>query len=268
VGRELGVDAVVTGRVLQRGDSLSIQADLMNVADGSELWGERYNRKLADILPVQEEIAKQISEKLQLRLSSEEQRRLTKRYSDNAEAYQAYLKGRFYTATSTERGLNKGIEYFNQAIAIDPNYALAWAGLSIGYWEDSDIHVAPHDVMPKAEQAALKAIAIDDTLAEGHAALATALFAYDWDWPNAEKEFKRAIELNRDYPTAHAHYGWYLSLMARPEEAIAELKRATELDPLSTEYNYQLGFALYLARRYDDAAAQYRRTLELDPKDW
>ncbi|MEP6920512.1 MAG: protein kinase [bacterium] len=268
VAKALGVEAILTGRVTQRGENLSISVELVNASDKTQMWGEQYDRKATDLLAVQSEIAKHIAEKLRLRLSGEEQKQLTKHYSDNVEAYQAYLKGRFYSDKSTESGLKKGIEYFNQAIAIDPNYALAWAGLANGYWEDSDIHVAPHDVMPKAKHAAMKAIAIDDTLAEGHAALAIALTAYDWDWPNAENEFRRAIELSPDYPTAHANYGWYLSLMARTEEAIAESKRATELDPLSTDYNHNLGLALYRGRRPDQAVAQFRKTLELDPNDW
>ncbi|MEP6705466.1 MAG: tetratricopeptide repeat protein, partial [Acidobacteriota bacterium] len=209
-----------------------------------------------------------VSQKLRVRLSGADEQKLAKNYTGDVEAYQAYLKGRFYTAKSTESGLNKGLEYFNQAIEIDPNYALAWAGLANGYWEDSDIHVAPRDVMPKAKRAAMKAIAIDDTLAEGHAALAIELMAYDWDWPNAEKEFRRSIELNPNYPTSHAHYGWYLSLMGRTEESIAESKRATELDPLSTENNQSLGLALYRGRRPDQAVTQFEKTLELDPNDW
>jgi len=268
VARALGVESILTGRVVHRGDNLLISAELVNASDKTQIWGDQYNRKLADILTVQDEIAKRISETLRLRLSGEQQQRLTKRYSDNVEAYQDYLKGRFYSAKSTESGLKKSIEYFNQAIEKDPNYALAWAGLANGYWEDSDIHISPHDAMPKAKQAALKALAIDNTLAEAHGALAIELTAYDWDWANAEKEFKRAIELNPDYPTAHAQYGWYLSLMGRSEEAIAELKRATELDPLSTNANGILGLAYGWARRNDEAVAQLQKTLELAPEAW
>jgi len=268
VARALGVESILTGRVVHRGDNLLISAELVNASDKTQIWGDQYNRKLTDILTVQDEIAKRISETLRLRLSGEQQQRLTKRYSDNVEAYQDYLKGRFYSAKSTESGLKKSIEYFNQAIEKDPTYALAWAGLANGYWEDSDIHISPHVAMPKAKQAALKALAIDDTLAEAHGALAIELTAYDWDWANAEKEFKRAIELNPDYPTAHAQYGWYLSLMGRSEEAIAELKRATELDPLSTNANGILGLAYGWARRNDEAVAQLQKTLELDPESW
>ena len=268
VARALGVESILTGRVVHRGDNLLISAELVNASDKTQIWGDQYNRKLADILTVQDEIAKRISETLRLRLSGEQQQRLTKRYSDNVEAYQDYLKGRFYSAKSTESGLKKSIEYFNQAIEKDPNYALAWAGLANGYWEDSDIHISPHDAMPKAKQAALKALAIDNTLAEAHGALAIELTAYDWDWANAEKEFKRAIELNPDYPTAHAQYGWYLSLMGRSEAAIAELKRATELDPLSTNANGILGLAYGWARRNDEAVAQLQKTLELAPEAW
>jgi len=268
VGKELNVQAILSGRVVQHGNDLTLHIELVDVNTETALWSEDYNRSLTNLVSLPSEIARDVSSKLRLKLSGADEQKLAKNYTANAEAYQAYLKGRFYSDKNTETGLKKGIEYFNQAIEIDPNYALAWAGLANGYWEDSDIHVAPHDVMPKAKQAAMKAIAIDDTLAEAHAALAIALTAYDWDWPNAEKEFRRAIELNPDYPTAHAHYGWYLSLMARTEEAIAESRRATELDPLSTEYNHNLGLALYRGRQPDQAVAQFRKTLELDPNNW
>jgi serine/threonine protein kinase/Tfp pilus assembly protein PilF len=268
VAQALGVESILTGRVVQRGDNLLISAELVNASDKTQVWGDQYNRKLADILTVQDEIAKRISETLRLRLSGEQQQLLTKRYSENVEAYQDYLKGRFYSAKSTESGLKTSIEYFNKAIEKDPNYALAWAGLANGYWEDSDIHIAPHDAMSKAKQAALKALTLDDTLAEAHAALAIEMTAYDWDWANAEKEFRRAIELNPDYPTAHAQYGWYLSLMGRHEEAIAEVKRATVLDPLSTNSNGILGLAFGWAGRNDEAVAQLQKTVELDPESW
>ena len=268
VGRELNVQAILSGRVVQRGNDLGLHIELVDVDTETALWSGDFNRSMTNLVSLPGEIAHEVSSKLRLKLSGTDEQKLAKNYTQNAEAYQAYLKGRFYSAKSTESGLKKGIEYFSQAIAIDPNYALAWAGLANGYWQDSDIHVAPDDVMPKARKAAMEAIALDDTLAEAHSSLAIALTAYDWDWPNAEIEFRRAIELNPDYPTAHAYYGWYLSLMGRTEEAITESKRAIELDPLSTEYNYQLGLALYRGRRPDEAVTQFRKTLEQDPNSW
>ena len=268
VGRLLNVGAMLNGRVVQRGNDVTLYIELVEVDTETVLWSETYNRSLTDLVSLPSEIARDVSGKLRLTLSVADEQKLAKNYTKNAEAYRAYLKGRFYSNKATEIGLQKGIDYFHQAIAIDPNYALAWAGLAYVYWGDSDVHVAPDDVMPKAKQAAMKAIAIDGTLAEAHAALAIALTAYDWDWPNAENEFRRAIALNPDYPTAHAHYGWYLSLMARTDEAIAESNQAIALDPLSTEYNHDLGLALYRGRRSGQAIVQFRKTLDLAPGDW
>jgi serine/threonine protein kinase/Tfp pilus assembly protein PilF len=268
VGQALHVDAMLTGRVVQRGTDVTLHIELVEVDTERALWSEDYRRSMTNLVSLPGEIARDVSSELRLKLSGADEQKLARHYTENAEAYRAYLQGRFYSSQSTEIGLKKGTEYFNQAIAIDPNYALAWAGMAYACWGDSDVHVAPRDVMPKAKQAATKAIAIDDTLAEGHAALAIALTAYDWDWPNAEKEFRRAIDLNADYPTAHAHYGWYLSLMGRTEEAITESQRAIDLDPLSTEYNHNLGLTLFRGRRYDQAVEQFRKTLNLDPNDW
>lgn len=268
VGAELDVQAFLNGRVVQRGDQLTLSLEFVDARTGNQIWGEQYNRKLADILAVQDEVATRISEQLRIELSGEQQERLTRRYTDNTEAYQAYLRGRFYSAEFTESGLQKGIEYFNQAIAIDPNYALAWAGMANGYWESNDIHIAPHVAMPRAKRAALRALAIDDTLAEAHAALAIALTAYDWDWPSAEREFRRAIDLNPDYPSAHTQYAWYLSFMARSDEAVKAAARAAELDPLSANPAGILGIVLGWARRPGEAHAQLRKTLALDPESW
>ena len=268
IGQALDVEAMLNGRVVQRGNDLMLHIELVEVKTETVLWSEDYHRSMTDLVSLPREIARDVLSKLRVTLSGADEQKLAKNYTKNAEAYRAYLEGRFYSNKSTEIGLKRGVEYFRQAIDIDPNYALAWAGLAYAYWGDSDIHVAPDDVMPKAKQAAMKAIAIDGTLAEAHAALAIELTAYDWDWPKAENEFRRAIELNTDYATVHAHYGWYLSLMARTEEAIAETRRALELDPLSIEYNHHLGLALYRGRRFDQAVAQFRKTLDLDPNDW
>ncbi len=266
VGRELNVRAVLTGKVTQRGDTLTIQADLVDVARGSQLWGERYSRKIADLLPVQEEIAREISAKLRLRLSGEEEKRLARRYTEDTEAYQLYLKGRYFWNKRTEDALNKAVEYFEQAIERDPNYAVAYAGLAdsyclIGLWGPT----SPREAFPRAKAAALKAVEIDGTLAEAHTSLGFVGLHLDWDWARVESEFKRAIDINPNYATAHHWYAHYLMCMGRLDEALSEMKKAQSLDPLSLVINTELGFPLYFARRYDEAIEQYRKALEMDP---
>ncbi|MEK6323139.1 MAG: protein kinase [Acidobacteriota bacterium] len=265
VGRDLKVQAVLTGRMVQRGDSLSISAEFVDVRDNSHIWGEQYNRRLSDILAVQEEIARQISERLRLRLSGDDQRRLTKHDTENTEAYQLYLKGRYYWNKRSAEGTRKAIEYFKQAIDADPNYALAYAGLADSYGFLTEFCGVPkEETYPKARAAARKALELDDTLAEAHTSLAANLQA-DTDWSGAEREFKRAIELNPNYPTAHHWYGEYLQIMGRLDESKTEIKRALQLDPLSLAINAKLGLTLYLARDYDHAIEQLRKTLEMDP---
>ncbi len=267
VGQELHVRAAVTGRIQQRGDTLIVRAELVDVDKGTQLWGGQYDRKVADVLTIQDEISKEISEKLRLRLTGEEQKRLTKHYTENTEAYQLYLRGRYEWNKRTPESLRKSIEYFNQAIEKDPGYALAYAGLADVYnVATSYLSLPPREVFPPAKAAATKAVELDDTLAEAHSALATVKAQYDRDWSGAEREFRRAIEINPGYPTAHYFYGFvYLCPMGRFEEAIAELKKAVELDPFSGIVNSNLGWTLYLARQYDQAIAQYRKTLEIDP---
>jgi serine/threonine-protein kinase len=267
VGRELGVRAVLTGRVLQLDDSLVIRTELVHVSDGTQLWGEHYNRRLGDIFAVQEEIAKQISEKLQVRLSGDEERRLAKRHTENAEAYQLYLKGRYYWNKRDKAATEKGIEFFQRAIEVDPNYALAYVGLADSYII-LGFHglLPPNEVMPKAKQAAENALQIDASLAEAHISLAYVTEAYDWDWPRAEREYKHAIRLNPNYATAHHWYGEYLALVGRFDEAVAELQKAKQIDEsLSLIINTAVGLVLYLARQYDRAIEEHLRTLALDP---
>ena len=269
IGRELNVRAVLTGRFVQRGDDLTMQVDLMDVEAGNQLWGERYTRKLADIFAVQNEIAGQISEKLRLKLSGDVQQRLTKRYTGNTEAYQLYLKGRYYALKYTIDGTDKGIDSFHQAIQLDPGYALAYAGLAQAYMAASGWYLTSREAGPKAKEAALKALALDDGLSEAHGAVAFVAAAYDWDWPNAEREFKRAIELNPGSASAADYYGWnVLAITGRVDESLAELKRAQQLDPLSVNINTDLGQAYYFARRYDEAIEQLKKAIELDPDFW
>jgi serine/threonine-protein kinase len=265
VGEELGVRATFTGRVLQRSDVLIIKAELVDASDGTHLWGEQYNRPLSDIFSIEEEISKEISDKLRLKLSGAQKKQLTKRYTENTRAYQHYLKGRFYWNKRTAEGLTKGIEYFKQAIEIDPGYALAFAGLADSYnILASYSALAPREAFPRAKNAATRALELDDKLAEAHTSMAFVKFGYDWDWPGAEREFKQAIQLNPGYSYSHNFYAVLLAALGRFEEAFSQTKYAYELDPLSLPINTNLGWLLYLGRRYEDAILQYQKTIDLD----
>ncbi len=266
IGHDLGVGAVLVGRIQPRGDWLTVQAELVDVATGSQLWGEQYNRKLADLLAVQDEISREISEKLRLRLTGEEKSRLASTRVVNPEAYQLYLQGRYYWNKRTEEGFKKATDYFNQAMEKDPNYALAYAGLGDSYVLLAEYSLVPaKEAFPKAREAVTRALQLDDTLAEAHTALADVKTDYDWDWPGAEREFRRAIELNPGYATAHQWYGELLSEVGRHEEALAEIKRAQELDPLSLIINTVVGSILSRAGQPELAIGQLRKTLEIDP---
>ncbi len=262
-GKELGVRAVLTGRIVQRGDDLTISAELVDVRDNKQLWGEQYSEKISDLLTVQRRIAKEITTNLRLKLSGEEQSRLTKRYTENPEAYQLYLKGRFYWNKRTGEALKKSIDYFNQAIEKDPTFALAYAGLADSYVVPAN-PLPPREKIPRAKAEAMRALELDNTLTEAHTTLARALMIYDWDWIGAEKEFKRAIELNPHYAIAHQWYGGYLDAIGRRNDAITEAKRAQDLDPLAPIMNFELGMAFYYNRDYDKAIEELRKTLELD----
>lgn len=262
VSNALGVEAILTGRVTQRGENLSISVELVDARDKTQVWGEQYDRKMSDLLAIQHEIAREIVEKLKLKVSAAE-KGLAKHYTESNEAYQLYLKGRFYWDKRTPEALMKSIEYFNQAIEKDPSFALAYAGLADSYVVPSS-RIPPREAMPKAKAAAMRALELDETLAEAHASLGRVLASYDWDWTSAEKEYKRAIELNPRYAVAHQWYGGYLAVTGRSNEALAERKRAQELDPLSLIINAELGMAFYYARDYDQAIEQFEKTLELD----
>jgi TolB-like protein/Tfp pilus assembly protein PilF len=265
VGRELGVEAVLTGRVMQRADTLTISVELVSVSDNTHIWGKQYQRKLTEIFALQDEMAKDLSQSLRLRLSGEEERRLVKRYTDNVEAYQLYLKGRYYWNKRTPDGFKKGLELFQQAIDTDPSYALAFAGLADSYAMLGDYSVlAPREAFPRAEAAAATALKLDDNLAEGHTSLAFVKMAYEWDWASADREFRRALELNPNYATAHQWYASYLAMMGRFDDSIREIKRAQELDPLSRIINANLGLHYYYARKYDESIEQLKKTISLD----
>ncbi|HEY0320581.1 MAG TPA: alpha/beta fold hydrolase [Pyrinomonadaceae bacterium] len=265
-GRDLGVRAVLTGRVLHLDDELIVSAELVDVADGSQLWGEHYNRKFADILTVQEEIAHEITRKLQLRLSGDQKKRLTKRYTDNIEAYQLYLQGRYYWSRRTSEGIRGGIHYFQQAIDTDPNYALAFAGLAdcyimAGFYD----HIRPAEAFPQAKTAALKALEIDDALAEAHISLAAIRTFYEWDWLDAERDFKQGIKLNNNSVKGHHWYACSLTLQGRFEEGFGEMQMAHELEPFSLIINRDVGRHYYFLRQYDEAIDKCCKTLETDP---
>ncbi|PYV71347.1 MAG: hypothetical protein DMG96_28950 [Acidobacteria bacterium] len=267
VAKELGVEALVTGRVLQRGDALSVSAELVDAGEDKQLWGEQYSRKLADAASVQQEIATAISGNLRVRLTSEEKNRLAKSSATNPEAYQLYLKGRYHANQTTAAELKKAIDYFQQAIAKDPGYALAYAGLADAYtalgggW----LYLPPSDSLPNAKAAAQKALELDDTLAEAHAALAYAVFFADWNWPSTEREFKRAIELNANSALSHVRYAECLKTRLRFSESMAEAQRAQELDPLSPDIATQLGSVYLFTQRYDESIAQFQKALDLNP---
>lgn len=268
VGHDLGVRAVLTGRIAQQGDRLIINTELLDVIDGAQIWGHRYNRKLTDIFEVQEEIAAEISEKLRLKLTGADRKRINKRYTKNFEAYQLYLKGRYYWLnTRTEDGIQRSIEYFNRAIEVDPSYALAYTGLSDSYVVLGLSYIVPSiDILPRAKAAAIEALAIDDSLAEAHASLSLIKLFIEWDWISYERENKRAIALNPNYATAYYTYAQYLMAMGRFDEAIREAKRAQELDPLALDINAIVGWSYYFARNHEEAIKQFRKVIEIEPE--
>jgi len=266
IGQELHVGAVLSGRLLQRDGTLVVRTELMDVSNGSQLWGGQYNRKVADVFALQDELSKEISERLRLRLTDDEKQRLTKRYTDNAEAYQLYLKGLFYWNKRSPDGLQKSIDYFNRAVETDPTYALAYAGLADAYNSISFFNVVPpRAAMPKAKAAAAKALEIDGGLAEAHISLAYASFTYDWDWPAATQHFDRALALNREAVMNHSYYAFYLTVAGRFEEALSVARRALDRDPVSASLSHTLAVQLALSRHFDQSIDECRRTIELDP---
>jgi TolB-like protein/Flp pilus assembly protein TadD len=267
-GRQLGVRAVLTGRVQQIGDTLTIQADLIDVVNEAQLWGQRYRRQMTDIFDLQEEIANEIFQKLRVRLTSEQEQRLRKRQTDNTEAYQAYLKGRYYWNKRTEEGLRTSTKYFHQAVDIDPCYAQAYAGLADSYAVQGIAEyglLLPTDAMPRAKAAAAKALEIDDTLVEAQTTLAHVTAFYDWDWTRAEQEFRRAVELDPKYALCHHWYACYLAAVGRHGDALVEETNAQQIDPLSLVINKNLGTVLYYAGELEQSITQYKKALELEP---
>jgi DNA-binding winged helix-turn-helix (wHTH) protein/TolB-like protein/Flp pilus assembly protein TadD len=266
-GRELGVDSVLEGTIQRAGDRVRVTVQLISVRESKPLWAHSFDERFTDIFTVQDSISAQVAEALTLKLTGEEQKLLAKRYTDNVEAYQSYLRGRYFLNKRNEEGLKKGIGHFTEAIEKEPGYALAYAGLAdaysvLGFYQFGTL--PPEESFQRAKAAALKALELDETLSEAHASLALAKVDVDHDEAGAEREYRRAIELNPNYATAHHWYSDFLAMMDRQTEAMAEVKRALELDPLSLVINATLGERLFYARQYREAALQLRRTLEMD----
>jgi TolB-like protein len=265
-GKQLGVRAVLTGRVMPRGDGLSISIELVDARDNSHLWGEQYDRRLSELPAMQAELARDISGKLRRRLGSEDQQRVTKRYTANAEAYDLYLKGRYNLSALTSEGDKKSLEYFQRAIEKDPRYGPAYAGLAEYYsgvsYAVTTSSLSSKEAYAKAKAAALMAVELDDTLAEAHTSLGL-IAMLEWDWKGAEREFRRAIALNPNYVNVHHWYSQLFIYVGQFSESLAESQRALELDPLDVAMNFHLGLHYYSARQYDQAIAQLQKTLEM-----
>ena len=265
-GKELGVRAVLTGRVLQRGDDLLVSAELIDVRDNKQLWGDHYQRKVSDLLAVQNEIARAISSNLRPTLAGVDRNKLKQRYTDNSEAYQLYLKGRYFWLRFTPEDHKKAEESFKRAIAIDPNFALAYVGLGDTYGASAtNGWLSPREGYPKAKIAVKRALELDDTLAEAHTTLGALMMFYDLDWAGAEREYKRALELNPNYSTTYELYSYLLCATGRFEEGISTSKRGAELDPLSLPMIGDVSAAYYIARRYDEAIKELHKSLEIEP---
>jgi serine/threonine protein kinase/TolB-like protein len=266
IGKELNVQAILNGRVVQRGDQLTLSLELIDAQTENVIWSEQYNRKPADLVSLQSELARDVSSKLKTKLSRADEQKIAKTYTTNAGAYRLYLQGRFFWNKREEKDFRKAVEYFNQAIALDPNYALAYSGLADAYALLSGFgFTPPAEGMTKAREFALQALSLDNGLAEPHATLGYVLKSFHYDFAGAEREFKRAIELNPNYATVHQWYGELLTNAGRFDEASTEYRRGLEIDPLLLPLNWDYGRFLYMSRRYDESLAQHKKTIELDP---
>jgi tetratricopeptide (TPR) repeat protein len=259
------VQTLLTGRVAQHGDNLSIGVELDDVRNGTQLWGQQYSGKVGDLLRVESDIAREVSQRLRSDHSADRQK-LALGSTENPEAYQLYLKGVHYTFKFTKDGFDKGLDNLNQAIAIDPNYALAYGALAFNYINQVDWFMAPKIAAPKAKEAAQKALELDHSNTAAHVVLAIYLQWYAWDWVGAEREFRRAIELNPDDDGARGYYSWFLPIMGRDDEAIAEAKRGLQIDPLGLNAN--LGSVFVFTHQWDKAIEQLRSSIDLDPNSW
>jgi len=267
VARDLGVHTILTGRMVQQGDTISISAELIDAEHDRQIWGKQYQRKLTDVTSLEPDITRDITENLKLKLSGAQQNLVAQRPTQNSEAYQLYLQGRFYWNRRTSGGLNKAIDYFQQAIAKDPNYALAYSGLADSYYalaRNSGV-LSPKEAGAKARQAAEKAIELDSSLPEAHASMGLALLVFEWDFAEAEREFRRAIDLNRGYPYAHVWYAELLYGTGRYEESVVENRKAVALEPFASNLKVNLGLSLMHAKHLQESEQQFRETLDMDP---
>ena len=269
IARELNVDAVVEGTVLRAGNQIRITAQLIDASSDSQLWAQSYEGELRNTLVLQNKVARAIASQVRIKLSSQEQTGLKKVRDVNAEAHEAYLKGRFFWNKRTGDDLKKAVEYFSQAIAKDPSYAEAYSGLADSYalmgdWEYGVL--APKEAFPKARAAATKALALDNTLGEAHTSLAFALDLFDWDWESSDREFKKAVQLSPNYATAHQWYAWHLATLGRNSEAVVEMRKAESLDPLSLIISADMADILLVARLFDESIKQSHKTIEMDSR--
>ena len=265
VGRELGVDALVLGRVVQRGDDLTVSAELVRSDDSGQIWGEQYQRKAADIFSIQNDMAREIGDALRIQLTSEQEEFLTKQHTGSSDAYEAYLKGRYHLNRRTEDGNRQAIVHFQEAINHDLNYALAYTGLADSFSLLGYYYVLPQEAFQRAKQAAERALELDDSLGEAHVSLGWVKLFYDWDFDEAEREFLRGIELNPTYANGHLWYSICLAVTGRYDEAIERIRMAVEIEPLSRIMNAIYGQWLSAGGRYVEAHEQLRKTSELDP---
>jgi TolB-like protein/lipoprotein NlpI len=268
VGKELGVQALLTGRVAQHGEQLTLAIELIDAATENVIWSDQYERRQNDLASLQIDIARDVSSKLRTRLSGSDEEKLARSHTTNSEAYLLFLKGRYYTSRYTEYGLSKGRDYLNQAIAADPTFARAYDGLAHNYITASDWYLSSKEALPRAGAAAKRALELDDQLADAHVSLATVKWWLDWDWPGAEEEFRRGIELDPNNARTLEFYGWYLIMTGRTDEGIELNRQGQRLDPLSAEMNTLYGQNLYFARRYDQAVEQLKATVEMDQTYW
>ena len=266
IAKELNVQAVLNGRVTERGGNLSLYVELVDVALDKVIWSQTYNHPMTNLVALQAEIARDVSGNLQTKLSNADEQKLAKNYTTNPEAYQLYLKGNYHWNRHTLEDLHKGIEYFNQALEKDPKYALAYFGLAASYGVLGNSYLPPKEAYPQADAYAAKALAIDDTLSYAHTALGANRLYYDWNWAEAEKELKRAQTLDSNNAEAHLLYGDFLDITGQFDEARAERKRSLEIDPLSPRFNMAAGATLYFARQTDEAIAQLEKTISLEPR--
>lgn len=265
VARQLNVQAVLTGRVLMQGDSLDVRVELTDAQNNTELWGDHYTRKAADVFGVQDEIARQVTDTLRVRLTGAQQEQVTKRYTENAEAYRLYLQGLYYLNAGSKEDLNRAVSLFDQAIALDPHYALAYAARGETFFNMGDLSLPMSEAISKAKRDSAAALSIDDKTVEARTTLANIKFQFDWDFAGAEEDFKRAIALNPNNADAHHQYSYYLALMGRAAEGVAEIKLAQQLDPVNPTINVDVFLPYILARQFDESIMQMRKALEMFP---